>query len=115
MNPIVRKTIFSSNTTPSKESGTMYSVLHGGWWFQETFYHDKTDTETSYNYRIEEKNVVMENDKTIIIETLHPIHEDWIVMPCFQDPIVYHLVSQPVLAQIPPQWKTPSFEVTQSV
>ncbi len=115
MNPILRKTIFASNDSPSTKCDVTYRVLHGGWWFQETFYHDKTGDETSYNYRIEEKKVVVENDTTILFETLVPIHEDWIVMPCFQDPIVYHLVSPPELAQIPPQWKTPSFVVTQSV
>ncbi len=95
----------------------MYRVLHGGWWFQETFYDDKTGMEACYNYRIEEKQFMEEQGKKVILETLVPIHEDWIVMPCFQDPIVYPLVTPLELGKHPQplQWMTPSFEVTQSV
>ncbi len=114
MNPILRKTVFTPNPIPLANT-EFYRVLHGGWWFQETFYNDKTGAETCYNYRIEEKSVVVENDTSILVETLVPIHEDWIVMPCFQDPIVYPLVSPLELGSHPRQWKTPSFVVTQSV
>lgn len=115
MNQYVRKTVFVSTQTPCSGE-TYYKVLHGGWWFQETFYNDTTVQ--SYNYRIEDKKHIVENNIITLVETLHPIHEDWIVMPCMEDPITYCLTAPLELEKHPPylhQWATPSFVVTQSV
>ncbi len=117
MNQILRKTVFISNqnTQPVVENYN-YKVLHGGWWFQETFYNN--NTYVSYNYKIEDKKLVLENNVPILVETLTPIHEDLIVMPCMEDPITYCLTIPLELEKHPQylhQWKTPSFVVTQSM
>ena len=114
MNPLLRKTVFDSSQENSPVVKTYdYKVLHGGWWFHETFYNDTT--EVSYNYSIEDKHIVIDNNTTTLFETLVPIHEDWIVMPCIKDPITYCLMTPPELEKHPLHWKTPSFVVTQSV